>query len=74
MVFTHLWELRGLFHRAARLHIGRRELRNQRTIAPEAFERTIRQCGRAIVSTEFETVPFDFLPADYLKTLWATLE
>jgi len=59
---------------------------NQRTFAPEAFERTIRQCGRPIKALEFETVPFDFLPADcrpdpsasrrlgYLKTLWATLE
>jgi 23S rRNA (cytosine1962-C5)-methyltransferase len=59
---------------------------NQRTIAPAAFERTIRQCGRAIVSMEFEALPFDFcrpdpsasrrlgLPAGYLKTTWATLE
>lgn len=47
---------------------------NQRTFTPEAFERTVRQCGRAMATTEFETVPFDFLPADYLKTVWAALE
>jgi 23S rRNA (cytosine1962-C5)-methyltransferase len=47
---------------------------NQRGFAPEEFERTIRQCGRTIKALEYETVPFDFLPADYLKTLWATLE
>ncbi len=51
---------------------------NQRTVRPETFERTlrdaVRHCGRTITAMEFETVPFDFLPADYLKTLWATLE
>jgi hypothetical protein len=47
---------------------------NQRSFAPEEFERTIRQCGRPVKAMEFETVPFDFLPADYLKTFWATLE
>jgi 23S rRNA (cytosine1962-C5)-methyltransferase len=47
---------------------------NQRTFAPEAFERVVRQCGRPVTALEFETVPFDFLPADYLKTFWATLE
>ncbi len=47
---------------------------NQRTFAPEAFERVVRQCGRKVTALEFQTVPFDFLPADYLKTFWATLE
>ncbi len=51
---------------------------NQRTVRPETFERTLRDaarhCGRVFTAMEFETVPFDFLPADYLKTLWATLE
>jgi len=47
---------------------------NQKTLAPAEFERTVRQCGRPVKALEFETVPFDFLPADYLKTVWATLE
>jgi 23S rRNA (cytosine1962-C5)-methyltransferase len=47
---------------------------NQKSFAPAEFERTVRQCGRPVKAAEFETVPFDFLPADYLKTLWVTLE
>jgi 23S rRNA (cytosine1962-C5)-methyltransferase len=47
---------------------------NQRRFTPAEFERTVRQCGRPVRALEFGTVPFDFLPADYLKTVSATLE
>jgi 23S rRNA (cytosine1962-C5)-methyltransferase len=54
---------------------------NQRTLAPDQFETTLREaarrCGRVIESLEFETLPFDFRVAKgerpYLKTLWAVL-
>lgn len=55
---------------------------NQRTIAAEKFEATIRQAarsaGRVIEAMEFETAPFDFRLAagqrPYLKTFWVRLE
>jgi 23S rRNA (cytosine1962-C5)-methyltransferase len=54
---------------------------NQRTLAPEKFERLLldaaQQCGRVVTTLEFQTVPFDFrTPAGelpYLKTFWAQL-
>ncbi|HTS18215.1 MAG TPA: pseudouridine synthase [Verrucomicrobiae bacterium] len=54
---------------------------NQRTLAAEEFETSIRKaakrCGRTMESLEFETVPFDFRLAPkerpYLKTFWAKL-
>ncbi|MGD0651323.1 MAG: class I SAM-dependent methyltransferase [Verrucomicrobiia bacterium] len=55
---------------------------NQRTLAPDKFEGSLReaarQTGRVIASVEFETLPFDFRVAEgerpYLKTLWARLD
>jgi 23S rRNA (cytosine1962-C5)-methyltransferase len=55
---------------------------NQRTLAPDKFEASLRdvarRAGRAIASVEFETLPFDFRVAEgerpYLKTLWARLD
>jgi 23S rRNA G2069 N7-methylase RlmK/C1962 C5-methylase RlmI len=55
---------------------------NQRTLAPDRFEGSLReaarQTGRVIASVEFETLPFDFRVAEgerpYLKTLWARLD
>ena len=54
---------------------------NQRTLAPEKFERLLlgaaQQCGRTVTMLEFQTAPFDFrappgeLP--HLKTFWAQL-
>jgi 23S rRNA (cytosine1962-C5)-methyltransferase len=54
---------------------------NQRTLAPDKFEASLRDVARragcAIASVEFETLPFDFRVAEgerpYLKTLWARL-
>jgi 23S rRNA (cytosine1962-C5)-methyltransferase len=54
---------------------------NQRTLAPEKFERALldatQQCGRIVTTLEFQTAPFDFrAPAGehpYLKTFWAQL-
>lgn len=55
---------------------------NQRTLAPDKFEATLREaaraCGRVIEELEFQTLPFDFrVPAGqrpYLKTFWARLQ
>jgi 23S rRNA (cytosine1962-C5)-methyltransferase len=55
---------------------------NQRTLAPDKFEGSLRkaarQTGRIIASVEFETLPFDFRVTEgerpYLKTLWARLD
>jgi len=55
---------------------------NQRTLAPDRFEGSLReaarQTARVIASVEFETLPFDFRVAEgerpYLKTLWARLD
>ena len=55
---------------------------NQRTLAPEKFETTVRDAartqGRVIESAEPVTLPFDFRVAEgerpYLKTLWTRLE
>ena len=55
---------------------------NQRSLAPEDFEKAIRTAtrlaGRNITGVEFATLPFDYRLADgdrpYLKTLWITLE
>lgn len=51
---------------------------NQRTIAPQDFEKTIRGAGRRVKAVEFVTLPFDYRFAEgeraYLKTCWASLE
>jgi 23S rRNA (cytosine1962-C5)-methyltransferase len=54
---------------------------NQRTIAPERFDRVLREaaraCGRGVAAMEFETQPFDFRVAQgekpYLKSFWLRL-
>ncbi|MGD0016592.1 MAG: pseudouridine synthase [Verrucomicrobiia bacterium] len=54
---------------------------NQRTLAPEKFERLLldaaQQCGRVVTTSEFQTLPFDFRVAagedPYLKTFWMQL-
>ena len=54
---------------------------NQRTLAPEKFEKVLREsarsCGREVATVEFETQPFDFRVAPgekpYLQTFWMQL-
>ena len=55
---------------------------NQRTLAADKFEESLRAAaraaGRVIASLEFETLPFDFRVTEgerpYLKALWARLD